>query len=212
MRKTSVMLVDDHQVVCAGLKSMISAQPDLGVVAEASSGKQALEQLRTIPMDVLLLDLQLSDMSGLDVLRYVRSHYPTTKILVISSYPESQFGLNVLRGGASGFISKGAEPTELMRALRTVARGGRYVGPELTEQLVSGMNGDGTSPLHGSLSEREFQIFCKIAEGESVSQIAARLFLSVKTVSTYRRRILDKMTMKSNADITSYAIRNDLIR
>jgi two-component system invasion response regulator UvrY len=197
MRKTSVMLVDDHQVVCAGLKSMISAQPDLGVVAEASSGKQALEQLRTVPVDVL---------------RYVRSHYPTTKILVISSYPESQFGLNVLRGGASGFISKGAEPTELMRALRTVARGGRYVGPELTEQLVSGMNGDGTSPLHGSLSEREFQIFCKIAEGESVSQIAARLFLSVKTVSTYRRRILDKMTMKSNADITSYAIRNDLIR
>ena len=127
MRTINVMLVDDHQVVCAGLKSMISAQPDLAVGAEASSGKHALEQLRTIPTDVLLLDLQLSDMSGLDVLRYVRSHYPATRILVISSYPESQFGLNVLRGGANGFISKGAESSELMRALRIVARGGRGV-------------------------------------------------------------------------------------
>ena len=212
MRKINVMLVDDHQVVCAGLKSMISAQPDLGVVAEASSGKHALEQLRTIPTDVLLLDLQLSDMSGLDVLRYVRSHYPATRILVISSYPESQFGLNVLRGGANGFISKGVESAELMRALRIVARGGRYVGPALTEQLVSGITGDGTAPLHGSLSEREFQIFCKLAQGESVSEIANRLFLSVKTVSTYRSRILEKMSMKSNADITTYALRNNLVQ
>ena len=117
-----------------------------------------------------------------------------------------------MRGGASGFIGKGTEAPELMRALRTVARGGRYVGPELAEQLVAGVCGDSNAPLHGKLSEREFQIFCKLAQGESVSQIAARLYLSVKTVSTYRRRILDKMSMKSNAEITSYAIRNDLIR
>src|SRR5215217_3053985 len=141
MRKTSVAIVDDHQVVCAGLKAVINAQSDLGVVAEATSGKQMLEQLKQSPADVLLLDLQLQDMSGLDVLRYVRSHYPTTRILVLSGYPESQFGLNVLRGGASGFIGKGTETTELIRALRTVARGGRYVGPQLAEQLIAGMDG-----------------------------------------------------------------------
>jgi two-component system, NarL family, invasion response regulator UvrY len=151
-------------------------------------------------------------MSGLDVMRYARSHFPHTRILVLSSYPEAQFGLNVLRSGASGFIGKGTEAPELMRALRSVARGGRYVGPELAEQLVAGACGDPSAPLHGKLSEREFQIFCKLAQGESVSQIAARLYLSVKTVSTYRRRVLDKMSMKSNAEITSYAIRNDLVR
>ena len=212
MRKTSVLVVDDHQVVCAGLRAVINAQPDIGVVAEAYSGRDALAKLQETTPDVLLLDLYLPDMSGLDVLRYVRSHHPRTRVLVLSSYPEAQFGLNVLRGGASGFIGKGADASELMRALRTVARGGRYVGSELAEQLVAGVCGDSNAPLHGRLSEREFQIFCKLALGESVSQIAARLYLSVKTVSTYRRRILDKMSMKTNAEITSYAIRNDLIR
>ena len=211
MKKTTVMLVDDHHLVCIGLKTMITAQPDLSVVAEATSGKEALEQLSTVPIDVLLLDLQLSDMSGLDVLSQVRSHYPLTKVLVHSAYPAAQVGFNVLRGGARGFISKGAAPTELMRALRTVARGGRYVGPELTAQLIDGIGGDATAPLHGSLSERELQVFCKIAKGEKVSQVAAQLGLSVKTVSTYRRRILDKMSMKNSADITGYAMRNNLI-
>jgi DNA-binding NarL/FixJ family response regulator len=205
-------VVDDHQVVCTGLRSMINAQPDLGVVAEATSGREALERLRDTAADVLLLDLHLPDMSGLDVLRYARSHYPQTRILVLSSYPEAQFGLNVLRSGASGFIGKGTEAPELMRALRTVARGGRYVSQELAAQLVATLDGDANAPRHGVLSEREFQIFVKLAEGESVSQIAARLFLSVKTVSTYRRRVLDKMSMNGNADITAYALRNELIR
>jgi len=212
MKKTSVVVVDDHQVVRAGLKSIIDGQSDLAVVAEASSGKEALEQLRKAPVDVLLLDLHLPDMSGLDVLRYTRAHYPLTKVLMLSSYPESQFGFNVLRDGASGFIGKSAEPPELMRALRTVARGGRYVSQELAAQLVATLDGDANAPRHGVLSEREFQIFVKLAEGESVSQIAARLFLSVKTVSTYRRRVLDKMSMNGNADITAYALRNELIR
>lgn len=212
MKKINIMLVDDHQVVCAGLTAMINAQSDLAVIAESASGKNALDQLKSVQVDVLLLDLHLADMSGLDVLRYVRSHHPSTKVLILSSYPESQFGVNVLRAGASGFIGKGADVPELMRALRCVARGGRYVGPELTAQLVASLNGDGNAPLHGSLSEREFQIFCRVAAGEPVSQVAARLFLSVKTVSTYRRRVLDKMSMKCNADLTSYAIRNELIR
>jgi DNA-binding NarL/FixJ family response regulator len=136
MKKTAVMVVDDHHLVCVGLKAAINAQPDLSVVTEATSGRHALEQLRTLPTDVLLLDLRLPDISGMDVLRYVRSHYPLTTILVHSAYSETQYGVNVLRAGASGFISKGAELHEFLRALRTVARGGLYAGPELTALLV----------------------------------------------------------------------------
>src|SRR5678815_992486 len=196
MNRTRVMIVDDHQVVRAGLRTMINGQPDLAVIAEAGSGREAMDQLRQHTVDVLLLDLSLPDVSGLDVLKHAKAHY----------------GLNVLRGGASGFVGKGTEESELFRAIRTVARGGRYVGPDLADLLVAGVRGDPNAPLHSILSEREFQIFCKLAQGESVSEIANRLFLSVKTVSTYRSRILEKMSMKSNADITTYALRNNLIQ
>ena len=137
---------------------------------------------------------------------------PSVAVLVVSGFPERQFGINVLRAGASGFISKGADEAELLRAVRTVARGGRYVGPELAELLVNGMDADADQPTHSVLSAREFQIFCKLAEGRSVTEIANKLCLSVKTVSTYRSRLLEKMGMKTNADITTYAIRNSLIQ
>jgi DNA-binding NarL/FixJ family response regulator len=161
---------------------------------------------------VLLLDLSLPDVSGLDVLKHAKAHYESVGVLILSAFPEAQYGLNVLRGGASGFVGKGTEESELFRAIRTVARGGRYVGPDLADLLVAGVRGDPNAPLHSILSEREFQIFCKLAQGESVSEIANRLFLSVKTVSTYRSRILEKMSMKSNADITTYALRNNLVQ
>jgi DNA-binding NarL/FixJ family response regulator len=130
----------------------------------------------------------------------------------LSAYPENQYGLNVLRAGASGFVSKTSDDAELCRAIRAAVRGGRYVSPELAGMLVSGMQGAVGEPRHSVLSEREFQIFCKLAEGKSVSEIAAKLFLSVKTVSTYRTRILEKMGMKTNADMTYYAIKNDLLQ
>lgn len=212
MAALSVVLADDHQVVRAGLKQMIASQPDLKVVADCRTGRETLEVLRTNACNVLLLDLSLPDMSGLDVLKQVKSRHEGVQVLVLSAYPEKQFGINVLRAGASGFISKGSEEAELLRAIRTVARGNRYVGPELADLLVSGMDGDGTQPRHGILSEREFQIFCKLAEGKSVTEIASKLFLSVKTVSTYRSRILDKMGMKTNADITYYAIKNNILQ
>jgi DNA-binding NarL/FixJ family response regulator len=161
---------------------------------------------------VLLLHLSLPDMSGLDVLRQIKAHHESVATLVLSSYPENQYGLNVLRAGASGFVSKTADDGELCRAIRAAVRGGRYVSPELAEMLVSGMQGAPGEPRHSVLSEREFQIFCKLAEGKSVSEIAAKLFLSVKTVSTYRTRILEKMSMKTNADITYYAIKNNLLQ
>jgi two-component system, NarL family, invasion response regulator UvrY len=204
MNRTRVMIVDDHQVVRAGLKTLINGQPDLTVVTEAASGREAMEQLRQHTVDVLLLDLSLPDVSGLDVLKHAKAHYESVGVLILSAFPEAQYGLNVLRGGASGFVGKGTEESELFRAIRTVARGGRYVGPELADLLVAGVRGDPNAPLH--------QIFCKLAQGESVSEIANRLFLSVKTVSTYRSRILEKMSMKSNADITTYALRNNLVQ
>jgi two-component system, NarL family, invasion response regulator UvrY len=207
-----IAIVDDHQLVRMGLKQIIEAQADFAWAGEARSGREGLVLLRNTPVDVLLLDLSLPDMSGLDVLRQVRAHHENIATLVLSAYPEMQYGLNVLRAGASGFISKTADDAELCRAIRAAVRGGRYVSPELAEVLVSGMHGAPGEPRHSVLSEREFQIFCKLAEGKSVSEIAAKLFLSVKTVSTYRTRILEKMGMRTNADITYYAIKNNLLQ
>lgn len=212
MPATRVAIVDDHQLVRIGLKQIIEGQPDFAWAGEARNGREALALLRTEPCDVLLLDLSLPDMSGLDVLRQIKAHHESVATLVLSAYPENQYGLNVLRAGASGFVSKTADDGELCRAIRAAVRGGRYVSPELAEMLVSGMQGSPGEPRHSALSEREFQIFCKLAEGKSVSEIAAKLFLSVKTVSTYRTRILEKMGMKTNADITYYAIKNNLLQ
>jgi DNA-binding NarL/FixJ family response regulator len=212
MPSTRIAVVDDHQLVRIGLKQIIEGQPDFAWVGEASTGREALALLRNSPLDVLLLDLSLPDMSGLDVLRQIKSHHETVSTLVLSAYPENQYGLNVLRAGASGFVSKTADDNELCRAIRAAVRGGRYVSPELAEVLVSGIQGGPGEPRHSVLSEREFQIFTKLAEGKSVSEIAAKLFLSVKTVSTYRTRILEKMGMKTNADITYYAIKNNLLQ
>jgi len=195
-----VLIADDHQIVRSGLKQIIAGQTDLQLVAECRTGREVLDQLRSQPCEVLLLDLSLPDMSGLDVLKHIKAHNHSVAVLVVSGYPESQFGLNVLRAGAMGFISKGVDEAELLRAIRMVARGHRYV------------QGDPNEPRHNVLSQREFQIFCKLAEGVSVSETAATLFLSVKTVSTYRSRILEKMAMKSNADITYYAIKNGLLQ
>ncbi len=212
MASIRVAVVDDHQLVRIGLKQIIEAQSDFAWVGEAKNGREALMLLRGTPCDVLLLDLSLPDMSGLDVLRQIKAHHETVATLVLSAYPENQYGLNVLRAGASGFLSKTADDSELCRAIRASMRGGRYVSPELAEMLVSGLQGAPGEPRHSVLSEREFQIFCKLAEGKSVSEIAAKLFLSVKTVSTYRTRILEKMAMKTNADITYYAIKNELLQ
>jgi DNA-binding NarL/FixJ family response regulator len=213
MPSIRVAVVDDHQLVRIGLKQIIEAQPDFSWVGEAKNGREALALLRATPCDVLLLDLSLPDMSGLDVLRQIKAHHDSVATLVLSAYPENQYGLNVLRAGASGFLSKTADDGELCRAIRAAMRGGRYVSPELAEMLVSGLQGaSGNEPRHSVLSEREFQIFCKLAEGKSVSEIASKLFLSVKTVSTYRTRILEKMAMKTNADITYYAIKNNLLQ
>lgn len=212
MPALNLIIADDHHLVRAGLCKLIAEQPDLHLVTQCRTGREALTALDSQPCNVLLLDLSLPDMSGLDVLKSARIRHPAVAVLVVSGYPERQFGINVLRAGAKGFIGKGVDELELLRAIRTVGRGSRYVGPELADLLVNGMDSDSDQPTHNMLSAREFQIFCRLAEGLGITEIAGKLSLSVKTVSTYRSRVLEKMGMKNNADMTTYAIRNSIVQ
>jgi DNA-binding NarL/FixJ family response regulator len=180
-------------------------------IGEAATGQQALDRLREAPWELLILDIGMPDRSGLDILKHVRSGFPDTRVLVLSGLPERQYAINVLKAGASGYLGKECAREELLKAVHAVLAGRRYVSPTLAEMLVSELSGDSDQPMHAQLSEREFQIFCKLASGCAVSEIARELCLSVKTVSTYRSRILEKMNFRSNADMTSYAVRNSII-
>jgi DNA-binding NarL/FixJ family response regulator len=207
----SVLIADDHAVFRAGLRQFLGELPGIADIGEAVSGNDAMNRLNQAHWDLLVLDLNMPDRSGIDILRHVRSGHPSTRVLVLSGYPERQYALNVLRAGASGYIAKDSSPEELMKAVRVVLKGRRYVSESLAELLVLEMD-QGDQPLHSKLSEREFQIFGKLANGRAVSEIARELCLSVKTVSTYRARILEKLHLKTNADLTTYALRNEIIQ
>lgn len=207
-----ILIADDHAVVRAGLKQFLEDDPGIKGVGEAATGRETLDQLRSAKWDLVILDINMPDRSGLDVLRHIQSSHPEVRVLVMSAFPERQYAVNVLKAGASGYLPKDSPPEDLLKAVRTVLAGRRYVSATLAEILVSDLDNDADKPLHARLSEREFQIFCKLASGHAVSAIAAELCLSVKTVSTYRTRILEKMSFKANADLTSYALRNGLIQ
>lgn len=208
-----ILIADDHAIVRAGLKQFIADEHDMAVAGEAETGAQTLEMARAGEWDVVLLDISMPDRSGVDTLKSLRHVKPDLPVLILSGFPEGQYAINLLRAGASGYLNKESAPAELVRAIRTVVAGRRYVSPSLAEILAQDLaNPAGERPLHATLSEREFQIFCKLAGGQAVSKIAGELFLSVKTVSTYRTRILEKMNMKTNADLTYYAIKNQLIQ
>lgn len=207
-----VLIADDHAVVRAGFRQFLEADPTISAVGEAASGNETLDCLRRQDWDLVLLDIHMPDRSGLDVLRYIQTGHPGVRVLVMSGLPEQQYAVNVLRAGASGYLSKDSSPDELMKAVRAVLAGRRYISTALAEILVADLDGESDKPLHARLSAREFQIFCKLAAGRGVSDIANELSLSVKTVSTYRSRILEKMSFSANADITSYALRNGLIQ
>jgi two-component system, NarL family, invasion response regulator UvrY len=207
-----VLIADDHAVVRAGLRQFLEADSAATLIGEAATGNETLDQLRKQTWDLVLLDIHMPDRSGLDILRNIQSSHPGVRVLVMSGLPEQQYAINVLRAGASGYLSKDCAPEELMKAVRTVLAGRRYVSTAVAEILVADLDGDADKPMHARLSSREFQIFCKIAAGRGVSEIANELSLSVKTVSTYRSRILEKMNFHANADITSYALRNGLIQ
>ncbi len=207
-----VLIADDHAVVRAGFKQFLEADPDIEDIGEAATGSETLAELRKKSWDLVLLDIHMPDRGGLDILRHIQSGHPRVRVLVMSGLPEQQYAINVLRAGASGYLSKDSAPEELMKAVRTVLAGRRYVSAALAQQLVADLDVDRGKPQHACLSSREFQIFCKLAAGRGVSDIANELSLSVKTVSTYRSRILEKMKFTVNADMTSYALRNGLIQ
>ena len=189
-----VLIADDHAVVRAGFKQFLEADSTINAIGEAASGNETLDLLREQQWDLVLLDIHMPDRSGLDILRHIQTGHPGVRVLVMSGLPEQQYAVNVLRAGASGYLSKDSAPEELMKAVRTVLAGRRYVSAALAERLVADLDGDPDKPLHARLSTREFQIFCKLA------------------ASTYRSRILEKMSFTANADITSYALRNGLIQ
>lgn len=206
----SVLIADDHAMLRAGLRLYLEQDPEITHIDESATGAGTLEQLRAASYDLLILDINMPDRSGIDILRQVRASHPHTRVLVLSGFAEKQYAVNVLRAGASGYVAKDQAPEELRRAVHTVLAGQRYVSETVNEALAS-PGGMADQPLHASLSQREFQIMCKIARGRSVSQIAAELGISVKTVSTYRARILEKMNMDNNAALTTYALRNELL-
>ncbi|RDK09812.1 response regulator [Cupriavidus lacunae] len=206
-----VLIADDHEIVRAGLRQFIAEEPDIQVTGEAGSGDQVMAKLRDAEFDVLVLDISMPDRNGIDVLKLIRQRKPELPVLILSTYPEDQYAINLIRAGASGYLTKESAPDDLVKAIRTVAQGRRYVSATVADLLIGGLDKATEQPVHQMLSEREFQIFCKLSRGQSVSVIADELFLSVKTVSTYRSRILEKMGMKTNADLTYYAIKNGLV-
>jgi DNA-binding NarL/FixJ family response regulator len=209
---TRILIADDHPAVRAGLKQFLEEEPGVAEIGEAASGTATLDLLRESRWDLLILDINMPDRGGIDILKQIRVTHPNTKVLIVSGLPERQYAVNVIKAGASGFLSKESAPEELLKAARTVLQGRRYVSSALAELLVSDLDGDVDQPLHARLSEREFQIFCKLAAGKSVSEIGNELCLSVKTVSTYRSRVLEKMNFTTNADLTTYALRNGIIQ
>jgi DNA-binding NarL/FixJ family response regulator len=212
---SKVLIADDHAVVRAGYKQFLDAEPSITEVGEATSGSEALAQLRRNSWDLLLMDIHMPDRSGIDILKHVSIGYPQVRVLIMSGLPEEQYARNVLRAGARGYLSKGGSPEELLKAVRLVLSGGRYVSASLAESMAADLekaHEKSHQPLHTALTAREFQIFRKLAIGAPVGGIAKELSLSVKTVSTYRSRILEKMTFKSNADVTAYALRSGLIQ
>jgi len=194
-----------------GLKDLLAESGDIVVQGEAGNGRELLDQLSDQPWDVVVLDINLPDRSGLDLLTEVKRLRPELPVLILTICAEEQFAVRALRAGASGYVTKESAPEELIQAVRKVVARGRYVSPGVAERLAHWVDAGSEKPLHESLSTREFQIFRLLAAGRSVSRAAEEVCLSVKTVSTYRARILDKMNLKTNADLTLYAVRNRLI-
>ena len=206
-----VCVVDDHVVVREGLKRIISENPGMSVTAEAGDGNEALKVIQQQPFDVVLLDITMPNKNGMDVLKELRARSPRLPVLVLSMHAEEHYAVRVLRAGAAGYLTKESAPEKLVQAIRQVVRGGKYVSPAVAERLVYQLDSPASKLAHESLSDREYQVMCMIGSGKTVTEIAAELDLSVKTVSTYRVRILEKLNMKNNAEVTRYALKEGLV-
>lgn len=206
-----VVLCDDHAMVRRGIREALNEAVDIQVVAESGSYAEVREVLRTTPCDVLLLDLNLPGRGGLDVLASLRESDSPIRVLIVSMFAEDQYAIRCLRAGADGYLNKGGNPADLVPAVRALAGGRKYVSPEVAEMLVGNLSSPGGGTLHSTLSERELQTLIKIASGKQLSAIAEELMLSPKTVSVYRSRLLQKLKLSNNAELTVYAIRNELV-
>lgn len=205
-----VIICDDHKIVREGLKQIISVFSNFDVVAEAESGETLTKILRDTPTDIVILDVSLTGRNGLEVLKQLRSVYSDIKVLMLSMYPEDQFAIRALKAGASGYLHKDSAPEVLEEALEKIAQGKEYLSEQITKLMFKEMNGPSSELPHKTLSDREYEVLLYIGEGESISEIARRLSLSVKTISTYRTRILEKMTLENNSDIVKYILLHDL--
>ena len=206
-----VIIADDHPIVRAGLKQIIMEQNDITVSGEAASGADLLKQVQQRDYDIVLLDLSMPGMDGIDVLKQLKIDKPHLPVIILTVHPETQYALRVLKAGAAGYLNKTSAADELIQAIRKVQRGGKYISTSLAEKIAFALDDETDGLPHESLSDREYQVLCLIGSGKSVSQIADSLSLSVKTISTYRARILEKMKMENNAELIHYAVQNGLI-
>lgn len=206
-----VLIVDDHAIFRSGVSRLLSDEPDIRVTGEAKNGRKAIELLRSHSYHAILLDINMEGRSGLEVLERIRAEWPSQAVLMLSMYPEEQFATQALRAGAYGYISKDTDAPELVRAIRTVASSGRYISPKALGGVLLSIQNAGNQPPHQQLSAREMQIMLLIVQGVSLTEIGKGMFLSVKTVSTYRTRILAKMGLENNAALVRYALLHGLI-
>jgi DNA-binding NarL/FixJ family response regulator len=206
-----IIIADDHPIVRAGMKQIISEASDLAVADEAGDGHELLSKIRAEDFDVAILDITMPHIDGLDVLKQLKIEKPKLPVIVLSIHPEDQYALRVLKAGACGYVTKASAPDELIKAIRKVHRGGKYISPSIAEKLAFQLESDFEEMPHETLSDREYQVLCMLASGKTVTETADELSLSVKTVSTYRARILEKMDMKNNAELIHYAVQNKLV-
>jgi len=207
-----IAIVDDHAMVRAGLRQFFADQSDFQVVAEAANGRDALDIVRKGEVDVIVMDISMPGHSGVDALAAIRARAPDLPVLILSGFAEQHYATTLLRQGASGYLNKDCDPEEIVKAIRTVHRGRKYITAGVAELLAEGLGGGAETLPHESLSERELQVFLRLAKGETVGHIADGMSLSVKTISTFRTRVMEKMKLASNSDLTYYALKNGLIQ
>ncbi|TAK64977.1 MAG: response regulator transcription factor [Bacteroidetes bacterium] len=205
-----ILIVDDHTIVREGIKYVLKNYPDIYIAGEASNGQEALQKITSEEYDVIVLDISLPGKSGLDVLKDIKRTKPKLPVVILSMHPEDQFGVRLLQAGASGYITKDRPPDEFVTAIRKACSGGKYLSPTLAEKLAFHLETDASKPPHERLSDREYQIMRMLALGKTITQIAAELSLSVKTVSTHRTHILTKMVMETNSELVQYAKAHNL--
>lgn len=207
-----VVICDDHAIVRRGLKEILAETPGIAIIGEAGNWHELHDVLSQHEADLVLLDISMPDRNGLDILKQLRAERPAIKVLMLSMYPEEQYAIRALRAGASGYMTKESALDELVKAVQKVSNGGKYVSSSMSEKLISEIGSPKDGLPHEALSDREFQVLCMIATGKSLTEMANELSISVKTVSTYRTRILEKMELKNNSELTTYALKQHVVK